>query len=666
MDRKKIVSKHSPVVTGVEPRAPLSIGNGEFGMSVDFTGLQTFPNRYVTPLSTQSNWGWHATGGSDRFRLDDVKMQYYDGAPYPLFPEDREEAYHWLRQNPHRLQLGQIGFLFYDEDGELLSLEEVVPVKQQLDLWSGVMESEFLANGEKITVKTACAPSDDLIGVSVTSSLLETGRIAVQLAFPSPNMTDQKWENTLALNWKETGHQTEVVEQSDQFVKLKRVMDDTTYTVGWSWNTGEVKQINDHQLVLTPDEGTLAFTLSFSEDKLVEKSVNEVFDESSEHWESFWTNGGFLTFEGSKDPRADELERRMILSQYLLAVHSGGSVPPQETGYMYNSWFGKFHLEMHWWHAAHFPLWGRSSILEKSMGWYLDILPKAYQLAESQGYQGARWPKMVGVEGEQTPSPIAPGLIWQQPHPIFLAELCYQAEKDETILQKLSDVVFASADFMASFASYDEEHGVYQLGPGLIPAQENHQMEDSVNPPYELEYWHFGLGIALEWCERLGKDVPEKWVDVRENIARPRVKDGVYLAHRDCENTFTEKNHDHPSMVAAYGVLSGELIDRDVMLETLHKVKEEWQWETAWGWDFPMCAMTATRLGELELAVDFLLMDQVKNTYLVNGHNYQHDALTVYLPGNGALLIAVAMLATKTGFPEGWTIQQEGLKDIYR
>ncbi|MGN8644815.1 glycoside hydrolase family 65 [Gracilibacillus sp. HCP3S3_G5_1] len=665
MNRKKIVEKHSPVVKAIESRAPLSVGNGEFGLSVDFTGLQTFPEKYVTPLSTQSNWGWHATGGKGSFTLNDIKMQQYQGAPYPLFPEDKEEAYHWLRQNPHRLQLGQIGFLFFDESGELLSFVATEPVKQQLHLWSGMIESEFIVDGKKVVVKTACAPNDDVIGVSVNSSLLTAGRIAVQLAFPSPNMTNRKWEETLELNWDEEEHQTKVIEQSGQSIRLERQMDDTSYQVGWSWNAGEVKQVSDHKLLLTSNEKTLTFTLSFSKDMLAEKQVAEVFTESSDHWQSFWSNGGFLSFEGSKDPRAEELERRVILSQYLLAVHSGGSVPPQETGYMYNSWFGKFHLEMHWWHAAHFPLWGRSAILEKSMDWYLDILPKAYQLAQSQGYQGARWPKMVDIEGEQTPSPIAPGLIWQQPHPIYLAELCYQAEKDEQVLVHLSEVVFASADFMASFANYNEEQGVYQLGPGLIPAQENHLMEDSINPPYELEYWYVGLGIAIEWCERLGKDIPEKWVDVRTNLAKPRVKDGVYLAHQDCENTFSEKNHDHPSMVAALGVLPGELIDQEVMRKTLNKVKEEWHWETAWGWDFPMCAMTAARLDELELAVDFLLMDQVKNTYLVNGHNYQHDALTVYLPGNGALLIAVAMLITKTGLPEGWKVQHEGLKDIY-
>jgi len=34
-----------------------------------------------------------------------------------------------------------------------------------------------------------------------------------------------------------------------------------------------------------------------------------------------------------------------------------------------------------------------------------------------------------------------------------------------------------------------------------------------------------------------------------------------------------------------------------------------------------------------------------KNTYLVNRHNYQDKRLRLYLPGNGGLLAAVAMMA---------------------
>ena len=48
-----------------------------------------------------------------------------------------------------------------------------------------------------------------------------------------------------------------------------------------------------------------------------------------------------------------------------------------------------------------------------------------------------------------------------------------------------------------------------------------------------------------------------------------------------------------------------------------------------------MTAMTATRLGLPEKAIDALLMNIATNTYLPNGHNYQDDRLTIYLPGNG-------------------------------
>jgi len=57
-----------------------------------------------------------------------------------------------------------------------------------------------------------------------------------------------------------------------------------------------------------------------------------------------------------------------------------------------------------------------------------------------------------------------------------------------------------------------------------------------------------------------------------------------------------------------------------------------------------MMAMTAARLGHSSLAVDLLLIEKGKNRYLANGHNFQHRGLPVYLPGNGGLLMAVAMI----------------------
>lgn len=111
------------------------------------------------------------------------------------------------------------------------------------------------------------------------------------------------------------------------------------------------------------------------------------------------------------------------------------------------------------------------------------------------------------------------------------------------------------------------------------------------------------------------------------------------------------------------------------MKKTLQAVMQSWNWESTWGWDFPLMAMTAARVGEPDRAVDALLMDVQKNTYLNNGHNYQNDRLPIYLPGNGGLLMAVAMMAAgwddapvidAPGFPRdgSWTVKHEGLQRL--
>ena len=78
------------------------------------------------------------------------------------------------------------------------------------------------------------------------------------------------------------------------------------------------------------------------------------------------------------------MERRIILSQYLTKIQCANAEPPQETGLTYNSWYGKPHLEMHWWHGIHFALWNRIDLLEKSLSWYKKVAINAKKIAQSQ------------------------------------------------------------------------------------------------------------------------------------------------------------------------------------------------------------------------------------------------------------------------------------------
>ena len=61
IDRYAVVTRNNPHVTQIDPLASLTVGNGHFAMTVDATGLQTFPEAYAQGvcLGTMSDWGWH-------------------------------------------------------------------------------------------------------------------------------------------------------------------------------------------------------------------------------------------------------------------------------------------------------------------------------------------------------------------------------------------------------------------------------------------------------------------------------------------------------------------------------------------------------------------------------------------------------------------------------
>lgn len=684
VDRAALVRRHDPVLRKLDPLSPLSVGNGQFAFTADVTGLQTFPEEYESqmPLCTMSQWGWHTTPPPAGLDPKALRLTGYDThgreVLYHTRSEGQKELYDWLRENPHRLHLGRVG-LRLAAPGREAKPSDITDIEQRLDLWAGVITSRFRVWGEPVTVRTAVHPEADLLAVSIESGLVSREMLAVRFAFPygSPAMHAADWG-------RPERHRTDGFRHA-QGVLLRRRLNEDEYHVLIRWegaaSLDEEAGAGGHRFVLRPSGGPrLGFVAAFSPRSMggTPPTAAATFEASRRHWARFWGTGGAIDLGDSRDRRAPELERRVVLSQYLTAIQCSGELPPQETGLTTNSWYGKFHLEMHWWHAAHFALWDRLPLLERSLGWYEKILPSARERARFQGYAGARWPKMTAPDGRDSPSPIGPLLIWQQPHPIFYAELCYRSRPTRRTLERYREVVFATAEFMASFAHFDGKAGRYVLGPPVIPAQENHPARETWNPTYELEYWRFGLGAAQAWRERLGLKRLPAWDRVVARLSKLPVREGVYLAHENCPQTYTERNRDHPSMLAACGVLPGDGVERETMRRTLAKVFREWKWDETWGWDYPMTAMTAARLGEGESAVRALLLETAKNRYLPNGHNYQRPNLPCYLPGNGGLLYAAALMAGgwkgaprahAPGFPPdgGWAVRHEGLSyDLLR
>jgi hypothetical protein len=688
IDRHALVSRHDVVLTNFDAANPLSVGNGQFCFTVDATGLQTFPEAFekTTPLGTLADWGWHTIPNTNGWDIDKFQFKEYPDlngrkVPYADVPHNvQTPEIKWLRANPHRLHLGQVGFILKHTDGSLAQTNELTDIRQRLDLWDGEIISHFQFDGEPVDVETVCNPERDALAVRVKSPLLKAQRLAIQIRFPYGT------GDTQTADWsRPEAHQTTLTPFPKTAMFIHRKLDNDHYDAVLRWSRGaEFKQVAQHTLVVAPaaDGSDLELACLFQPDPNGNRDGFEVFPlfektqkAAGTHWNQFWQTGGAIDLSGSKDPRWFELERRIVLSQYLTAIQDAGENPPAETGLTYNTWEGKFHLEMHFWHEAHFALWNRLPLLEKSLGYYQRILSSAEGTAKKQGYAGARWPKMTSPSGAESPSPVGPFLVWQEPHPIFYAELCWREHPDRATLEKYRDLVFQTADFLASYATWDTNTSRYVLGPVLQCAQEIFPKDKTFNPTFELTYFRWALETAQQWRTRLGLPRDKKWDDVLRGLAKPSVVDDKYAFTETTPDSYINPkwNADHPAVVGAFSFVPGPGIDLATMRNTFDWVWKNWNWPDTWGWDYPLLAMTAARLGDPERAVDALLLDTPKNLYGLNGHVYQRPGLTIYLPANGGLLYAAALMAAgwdgapkrnAPGFPDNgqWNVRWENLR----
>jgi hypothetical protein len=713
IDRRALVSRHNVTLERVDPTSPLMVGNGNFAFTADITGLQSFPEQYsrLVPLLTQAQWAWHSFPNRAHYRYEDslVPVKVHGHTEYYPWLHDWSEAKKpaiaWLRENPHRISLGRVSLYLTSKLGRQARFADLSATQQTLDLWSGTLLSRFELDGEPVQVQTRVHPDLDMLIVTFTSPAVAAGRLGVELKFPGVAPT----LNPDPADWQHPErHRTLVTARGARRISLKRELDATRYyvTVGTDRDVTSAR-VSPHTFRVLPSgadkSDSITVMVLFSEHPHPDALPDPLDARAAvtEYWDRYWSSGGVVDLSGSTDPRAPELERRIVLSQYLMAVNAAGSLPPQEEGLFSNSWNGKFHLEMHIWHAGHFALWGHPELLERSMSWYLEHLQQARARAGAHGLQGAWWPKMVGPEGRDSPSTIAPFIMWQQPGVIYLAELIYRAKPTLATLNRYRDLVFATAELLASFAYYDVARGEYMLGPPIIPAQETFPPLSTFNPTFELEYFRFGLMTAQAWRQRLGLAPSARWDSVLEKLAPLPRRDGVYLATESFPQLWDQArspacsggstvpeclNRDHPSLLAAFGFLPGEGVDREIMRSTLRAVEDHWDLRQTWGWDFPLMAMTAARLHEPDEALDLLFHNAPNNQFGRSGMTPRmhlesgaggatevaapRDAET-YFPSNGSLLFAVALMAAgwdgeltpASGFPRNgqWRVRSEGV-----
>lgn len=684
MDRRTVVDRHSPALSGADD-AVLSVGNGSFAAGVDRTGTQTFtgPGHAETRINTLAEWGWHTEPTPPPATWESLLRPYRTPRGEALYmdlpdgTEDQGEGAAWFRSNPHKVSLLRF-YLVDASTGQAPRAEEITGARQQLDLWTGTISSSFRFRGRECRVVTTADPEQAVLALQLTTPGLDLG-----LEFPYGT---RAWHRTA--DWARTDAHTTRFEGG----WIRRRMDDLSYDVEVSGAVPE--QLGPHRAALpVPEPGGLldvALTLvprrapqlslpagaaaspaagpapSRSADGPGAAAV--VRERSARFWAEHWQTTAAIDLGAADDPRAEEIERRTVLSRYLQRVHAAGHLPPAETGLLANSWRGKFHLEMHWWHAAHFALWGDGASLRRGLAFYTAALPLARETAARQGCRGARWPKQIGPDLRESPSDIGPFLIWQQPHPIHLAELARRAQADPQHVDPASaEIVEQSALFLVDSLRWDE--GRLGIGPPVIGAQERHVGDRAHlrDPSFELAYITWALRIADAWRHRRGAPDAGRLTALADRVHSPMTADGILSTFREGP---AMSRSDHPSHLLAYGMVppATGTIPPQAASAALDDVLAGWDWESTWGWDYPALAMTAARLQRPDTAVEALLRPTTKNRVDAAGHFVQTPRLPAYLPGNGGTLIAVALMTAgwdsgppAPGLPARFGVRHEGL-----
>ncbi len=105
IDRQRVVTRHNVELVQADSRSSLQVGNGDFAVGCDVTGLQTFYG------NTLSNWGWHeeplpvGVSSPERTRTE---FTTHGRKRYYLAPHNEPELVRWLYDNPqpHHIRSG--------------------------------------------------------------------------------------------------------------------------------------------------------------------------------------------------------------------------------------------------------------------------------------------------------------------------------------------------------------------------------------------------------------------------------------------------------------------------------------------------------------------------------------------------------------------------------
>lgn len=589
--KKSDIIKYNLKFNHIDSKNPVTIGNGDFAITLDQTGTQSLYEIYKDiPLSTMSNKNWFYKDKKD------IKPSYVDGKAYMLFNLDNDPNYQINRQYPFKYSFMQI--LLYDND-KLIDINNIKDVKQELDLYKGIVASSFNYK-EKINKTTSFIYQDH----DEFNFKLQSDNLNLALKFNYPSYTKNGYRLDILPN---------VLVKEDRITLLY----DDKNSLSFKLKSSSNYQIVENTLIF--DDNNVSFSLALDEIK-----EGKLLDE-------FWKCDNGIIIDN------EELVKKMVLSKYLLHVNSTGIYPPQESGLTYNCWNSKFHLEMHLIHSLWNIYNNHVGDLVKSFDYYLSIMPSSLKRASLNGYKGLRFPKMTGPDGEDSPSNIGPLLIWQAPHILFMLQEIYYLYNKENIIKKYEPLISGTIDFMISFLTLKDSK--YQMLDPLLEACESIPLDRCQNPSFELEYWRYTLERQPKIDTVLYGHQRYDYLDITSKIITPKEDDGIYLKTYGVIDKY-DLYKDHPTEGFLMSFFKSKIVDKEKMVKTIDYILKNMDLSSYWGWDFPFLGLSLLNCGEIEKSIEVTQLNTINNQYLYNGYNTSpRDDLKAYLPGNGAFLI---------------------------
>lgn len=589
--KKSDIIKYNLKFNHIDSKNPVTIGNGDFAITLDQTGTQSLYEIYKDiPLSTMSNKNWFYKGKKD------IKPSYVDGKAYMLFNLDNDPNYQTNRQYPFKYSFMQI--LLYDND-KLIDINNIKDVKQELDLYKGIVTSSF--NYKEKNNKTTSFIYQDHDEFNFK---LQSDNLNLALKFNYPSYTKNGYRLDILPN---------VLVKEDRITLLY----DDKNSLSFKLKSSSKYQIVENTLIF--DDNNVSFSLALDEIK-----EGKLLDE-------FWKCDNGIIIDN------EELVKKMVLSKYLLHVNSTGIYPPQESGLTYNCWNSKFHLEMHLIHSLWNIYNNHVGDLVKSFDYYLSIMPSSLKRASLNGYKGLRFPKMTGPDGEDSPSNIGPLLIWQAPHILFMLQEIYYLYNKENIIKKYEPLISGTIDFMISFLTLKDSK--YQMLDPLLEACESIPLDRCQNPSFELEYWRYTLERQPKIDTVLYGHQRYDYLDITSKIITPKEDDGIYLKTYGVIDKY-DLYKDHPTEGFLMSFFKSKIVDKEKMVKTIDYILKNMDLSSYWGWDFPFLGLSLLNCGEIEKSIEVTQLNTINNQYLYNGYNTSpRDDLKAYLPGNGAFLI---------------------------